>query len=115
LMGNCFVLGDQVVMTPMCMGSEPVACEVGKHAGARVFQAEEAQGMQLMRALTPELRDRATIGSGIPFEAFTPAFSDNVQVPYQGVRHDELAPAQRDILLNLIETYVGRMRPDHAR
>src|SRR5206468_3929505 len=56
LIVNCFVLGDQVVMTPMFMGSEPVAAHEGPHAGTRVFQAEERQGLALMRALTPEQR-----------------------------------------------------------
>ena len=32
---NCFLLGGQMVMTPMFMGSEPVAVEIGKHAGTR--------------------------------------------------------------------------------
>ena len=44
LIVNCFVLGDQVVMTPMFMGSEPVAAHEGPYAGTRVFQAEEQPG-----------------------------------------------------------------------
>ena len=40
LIVNCFVLGDQVVMTPMFMGSEPVA-DSRQYAGTRVFEAEE--------------------------------------------------------------------------
>ncbi len=34
LIVNCFVLGDQIVMTPMFMGSEPVAADEGPYAGA---------------------------------------------------------------------------------
>ena len=41
---NCFVLGDQLVMTPAFMGSEPVLARFGKYAGTRVFAAEEEQG-----------------------------------------------------------------------
>jgi hypothetical protein len=36
---NCFVLGDQMVLTPTFMGSEPVYAEGGKYAGTRVFKA----------------------------------------------------------------------------
>ena len=36
LIVNCFVLGDQVVMTPMFMGSEPVAAEWPPRGHARV-------------------------------------------------------------------------------
>ncbi len=41
---NCFVLGDQLVLTPNFMGSEPVLARFGKHKGTRVFAAEEEQG-----------------------------------------------------------------------
>jgi len=115
LIVNCFVLGDQVVMTPMFMGSEPVSCEVGKHAGARVFQAEEAQGLDLVQALSPEQLRLARPGESVPFQSLTPAFCDNVLVPAGGIRHDELTGPQQAQLLELIETYIGRMRPDHAR
>ena len=30
---NCFVLGDQMVLTPMLLGSEPVTAESGKYKG----------------------------------------------------------------------------------
>jgi hypothetical protein len=56
---NCFVLGDQVVITPLFMGSEPVLALDGKYAGTRVFEVEETRGMALMRALTPRQRDLA--------------------------------------------------------
>ena len=41
---NCFVLGDQLVLTPNFMGSEPVLARFGKYTGTRVFAAEEEQG-----------------------------------------------------------------------
>jgi hypothetical protein len=55
LIVNCFVLGDQVVMTPLFMGSEPVAAP----DGTRVFQAEEEGGLALRRALTGAQREIA--------------------------------------------------------
>ena len=39
---NCLPLGNLLVMTPICMGSEPVALDLGKYAGIRVSRAEEA-------------------------------------------------------------------------
>ena len=53
---NCFVLGDQLVMTPTFMGSEPVLARFGKYEGTRVFAAEEEQGYALMRALSVDER-----------------------------------------------------------
>src|SRR5215510_5715526 len=95
LIVNCFVLGDQLVMTPMFMGSEPVAAE----DGTRVFAAEEGRGLTLMRALTPEQRARATLGTALPTELFSAAFRDNLLLRYEGLRWGELSTAQQDLLL----------------
>jgi hypothetical protein len=115
LIVNCFVLGDQVVMTPMFMGSEPVACAVGKHAGTRVFPTEEAQGLALMGSLTAEQRATAVVGDGLPGETLAAAFHDNVVIPYQGIRYDELTPEQQTQFVALVDTYIGgRIRPGHA-
>ena len=59
---NCFVLGDQLVLTPNFMGSEPVLARFGKYAGTRVFGAEEEQGFALMRSFSLEERLRAISG-----------------------------------------------------
>jgi hypothetical protein len=114
LIVNCFVLGDQLVMTPTFLGSEPVHADSGQHAGIRVFEAEESKGFALMHALTPEQRKKASLGLELPVELFTAAFRDNFEMKYEGVRWDELTAPQRDGLLDLIDVYVGRMRPGHA-
>lgn len=114
LIVNYFVLGDQVVMTPTFMGSEPCWVDTGKYAGTRVFAAEEANGLALMRALSPAQQQQATIGSGPPYEGFTAHFRDNAVVPYEGIRADALSAGQRELLGSLVETYVGRMRAGHA-
>jgi len=114
LIVNCFVLGDQIVMTPMFMGSEPVTAEEGPYAGTRVFEAEERQGLALMRALTAEQRQRAIIAAELPGEVFTAAFRDNVEMKHQGIVSSDLTTAQQQLLLDTLETYVGRIRPGHA-
>jgi hypothetical protein len=111
---NCFVLGDQLVMTPLFMGSEPVAADSGQYAGTRVFAAEEQAGLALIRSLAAEQRTRAIRSAELPGEVFTTAFRDNFELRYEGIRFDELSSAQQGLLLRLIETYVGRMRPGHA-
>jgi hypothetical protein len=114
LIVNCLVLGDQIVMTPTFLGSEPVLAVEGKYAGTRVFAAEEANGLALIQALTPEQRKQAIVGDTADYDGFAAAFRDNLRVPYAGIRHDALSGAQQDLLQRLIETYVGQMRPDHA-
>jgi hypothetical protein len=114
LIVNCFVLGDQLVLTPNFMGSEPVIGETGKYAGIRVLENEESKGLVLMRALEPRQRDRATIAAALPSELFAAAFRDNLELSYQGISWNELSGDQRRLLEDLIGIYVGRMRPGHA-
>jgi hypothetical protein len=111
---NYFILADQIVMTPTFMGSEPVRADSGKYAGTRVFEVEEANGLALIRSLTSGQRDKTIVSKDLPRDIFTAAFRDNVEMPYAGIRYDALSSAQQALLLELIETYVGTMRPGHA-
>jgi hypothetical protein len=112
---NYFVLGDQVVMTPTFLGSEPVHAKSGRYAGTRVFKADEDQGLAVIRALSGEQRAKAIIAPEPSGEVFTSAFRDNLELNYAGIRYDELSSPQHELLLRLLELHVGRMRPDHAQ
>jgi hypothetical protein len=111
---NCFALGDQIVLTPNFMGSEPVFAASGQYAGTRVFEEEEAKGFALMRALSPVQRQEATISAELPVEVFAAAYRDNLTLDYQGIRYNRLTADQQALLLDLIGVYVGRIRPGHA-
>jgi hypothetical protein len=111
---NCFVLGDQLVLTPAFMGSEPVLARFGKYAGTRVFAVEEEQGHALMRSLSPDERRRATVGTDLPSELLTAAFRDNARIEAAGIRYGDLPPEGRDRLEALLGVYTGRLRPGHA-
>jgi hypothetical protein len=99
---NCLVLGDQVVMTPSFMGSEPAAAEEGKYAGTRVFAAEEGHGLELMRSLSPAQRARTVLAEALPGEVFAVAFRDNLVMRHEGIRFGDLTTAQQRLLLDLI-------------
>ncbi len=112
---NYFVLGDQVVMTPTFMGSEPVMAETGKYAGTAVLQEEQETGLALMRALTPEQRRVATIEPAKGRRnALAQAFRDNLVLAYAGISARELNAGQRDLLLDVVREYVGNMADGHA-
>jgi hypothetical protein len=115
LIVNSFVLGDQAVMTPMFMGSEPVAADSGPYAGTRVFQAEEEQGLALIQALTPAQRERTVLAKELPGDAFTAAFRDNLELRHEGIRFGDLSGVQQDRLVRLVELYVGRIHEGHDR
>lgn len=111
---NCFVLGDQLVLTPQFAGSEPVRAEWGRYAGTAVLEREEAAGLALARALDPEQRTRATVGEAVPRDVLATAHLDNLVLPYAGIPAGDLSDAQRTLLLDTIAVYVGRERPGHA-
>jgi hypothetical protein len=112
---NCFVLGDQVVLTPMLLGSEPVLAESGKYNGTTVLREEEAQGFAFMTTLAPAQRAKATIGYDLPFDGYASGFKDNVVIPYDGLRVSDMTPAQQASLVDLIKLYTDRLPPAHAR
>jgi hypothetical protein len=111
---NCFVMGDQIVLTPNFLGSEPVEAKFGKYKGIRVFAEEEASGFGLMSALSSAQRAAATIGMKLPFDVFGTAFNDNLVLPDQGLHYNDMTPEQRERLLSLVAIYTGRIRPGHA-
>jgi hypothetical protein len=112
---NYFVLGDQVVLSPAFMGSEPVVARSGRYAGTAVLQLEERRGLDLMTSLTPEQRAVAVLE--IPKSrgnALAQAFRDNLVLDYAGIRASALTDRQRALLLELIGEYVGNLRDGHA-
>ena len=115
LIVNYFVLGDQVVMTPLFVGSEPVIAESGKYEGTAIMQREQDQGLALIRSLPEEQRARATIETlKDGNDNLGEAFSDNIVLDYAGIPASELSPEARDRLLDLIGLYVHNMREGHA-
>jgi hypothetical protein len=112
---NCFVLGDQIVLSPMLLGSEPVTAEAGVYKGTTVLREEEAEGWAFMDALTPEQRKKALIGMDLPFDGYASGFKDNIVVPYDGLPVREMAPKQREQLVTLIKRYTDRLPGGHAQ
>jgi hypothetical protein len=113
---NYFVLGDQVVMTPTFMGSEPVMATSGKYNGTTVLQDEQRKGLALINALDAAQRQKAIIDvSKTGNNNVSEAFKDNVVLDDAGIRAAELTATQREQLLDLIGEYVRNMRDGHAR
>ena len=112
---NCFVLGDQVVLTPTLLGSEPVLAESGVYKGTTVLREEEAKGWAFMDTLTPDQRAKATIGMDLPFDGYASGFKDNIVVAYEGLPYSGMSERQREHFVDLISLYTDRLPPSHAR
>lgn len=113
---NYFVLGDQVVMTPLFIGSEPVKATSGKYAGIEILQKEQNDGLAMLKALPDAEQKKAVLNfSKTGNNNLTEAFRDNVVIDYAGLRTNELAGPARQRLRDLIHLYVSNMGDGHAR
>ena len=113
---NYFVLGDQVVMTPLFIGSEPVKAPSGKYKGIEILQKEQNDGLEMLKALPDTQRKKAILEfSKTGHNNLTEAFKDNVVIDYAGLRTNELAGPTRQRLRDLIHLYVSNMDDGHAR
>ena len=113
---NYFVLGDQVVMSPVFMGSEPVGRDAGKFKGTLVLQAEQNRGLALMRGLDAAQQAKAMIaGAKKGEDTLAAAYRDNLVLDYAGLRATEMNAAQKQLLLKVVAQYVNNLDKGHAR
>ena len=112
---NYFVMGEQVVMTPTFMGSEPVSTDSSRFGPLSVLDEELEQGLALINALDQAQRAEAIIdpektGNNNHGELF----SDNAVVPYEGLTLDKLNAEQAEMARALIALYIHQQRDDLA-
>ena len=113
---NYFVLGDQVVMTPLFLGSEPVRATSGKYKGLVILQQEQNDGLEMLQALSDAQRQQAILSfSKTGNNNLTEAFKDNVILDYAGLRANDLANPARRRLRDLVHLYVSNMDDGHTR
>lgn len=113
---NYFVLGDQVVMTPTFMGSEPAMATSGKYKGTTILRDEQDRALTFVNALDQAQRAKAVLSfSKTGNDILTEAWRDNVVLDYAGLRATELTEPQRRELLDLVALYVDNMAEGHAR
>lgn len=113
---NYFVLGDQVVMTPLFVGSEPVIAHSGKYKGTAILQDEQAAGLRFVNSLTAEQRAQAILSPAkTGNNNVGEAFRDNVVLDYKGLNASKMTDAQRKDLVALIQQYVSNLKEGHAK
>src|SRR5436190_6981446 len=116
LIVNYFVLGDQVVMTPLFVGSEPVIAPSGKYKGLTILQNEQNLGLKMIQALDEPQRTKAILEvSKTHNNNLSEAFKDNIVLDYAGACVSEFSSAQKKQLLGLIGEYVNNMDDGHAK
>ncbi|MEI7926324.1 MAG: DUF3500 domain-containing protein [Chloroflexota bacterium] len=121
---NCFVIGDQVVLTPTMLGAEPVYGDRAPYLDIREFVEEEQTALDLMAALSPAQRGEATLFPSIQSKDLPPerydfangrqqahALRDNVRIPYEGTRAAAFTESQRAALMRVVQAHTAMLRP----
>lgn len=113
---NYFILGDQVVMAPVFMGSEPtIAPDDTDYAGLTVLLGEQGAGLTLAQSLTDEQKTKAIISATKQGEDLQAgAFSDNAEIAYAGINASELTAEQQTLLLQVVTQFVGNLEDKYA-
>ncbi|NQZ90489.1 MAG: DUF3500 domain-containing protein [Colwellia sp.] len=112
---NYFILGDQVVVTPMFLGAEPSVTTSGKYIGNSILQAEQDKGLLLLQSLNKEQQKLAIIERNknrVDIKA--EANKDNLVLEYSGIKVKDFSPAQKEKLIELIKLFVNNIRKEHA-
>ncbi len=111
---NYFILGDQVVMSPVFMGGEPIITTSGKYKGNTLFQDEQNLGLSLMQSLTQEQQMEATISkSKTKNNNIAEANKDNLTLNYEGLSVSKFSYQQKQQLSDLVYLYINNIREGH--
>ena len=112
---NYFVTGNQVVMTPLFVGSEPVIAETGKYKGISILQDEQDMGFSFLNSLDENQKQKAILEvSKEGNNNLTEAFRDNVVLDYKGIKGSDLSKDQKGDLISLIRLYIDNMDDGHS-
>ena len=111
---NYFILGDQVVMSPVFMGGEPIITTSGKYKGNTLFQDEQNLGLSLMKSLTKPQQSEATILKlKTENNNVAEANKDNITLNYEGLLVSKFSKEQKQQLLDLIYLYISNIKGGH--
>jgi hypothetical protein len=107
---NFTVVGDSLVATaPAFMGANPAEVRVGSRVGLRPLAAEEDLARELIHRLDADQRATAVIANVTPRDIVTGNAARVEPLSPVGIRVTELRADQVQLLVRLIDEYLGRM------
>jgi hypothetical protein len=108
------VNGTLVASSPTFFGSNPAEVREGPKKGLRILGAEEDAARALVDALDASQRTTAIIETKAPGDMLTMANVDIKPLSPAGLSAEAMTAPQRDLLMKLIDVYVGYMPADVA-
>lgn len=116
--------GNKFSVTPSFFGSNPATVKEGPLKGVEVLKQEQQLALNLVKSFNPDQLAIATIDTAavdqkllaksVLKEILTTddPVVDKSLVTHKGIQYADLDPKQQKTLLNLVNTYLGRFRPE---
>ena len=108
------VNGSLVTGAPTFFGSNPAEVRQGPKKGLRILGVEEDAARALLESLDAAQRTRAIINTIAPNDMITMANVDITPLSPIGITAEAMTPAQRELLMKLVDVYTGYMAADIA-
>jgi Protein of unknown function (DUF3500) len=108
------VNGTLVASSPSFFGSNPAEVREGPKKGLRILGAEEDAARALLQSLDPAQRAKAVIDATAPGDMVTMANVNINPLSPSGLEAGAMTAAQRDLLMKLLDVYIGKMAADIA-
>lgn len=112
---NCFVVGKQMVISPVFMGAEPNVIDEGPDKGTELFTDQEQTALELMQSMDEKAQEQVIIFSKLNGPEYPSwryhradqrhvggAFQDNRVVPYEGVIVTSFTETQQELVRKLV-------------
>ncbi len=106
--------GKASAATPTFAGSNPAEVRDGELKGRRVLGALEDAGRALVTALDASQRSTAIVDGVAPNDILTGNRLDISPLSPAGLEGSAMTPAQRDLLMAVVDAYAGLMADDIA-
>jgi hypothetical protein len=108
------VNGTLIASSPSFFGSNPAEVREGPKKGLRILAAEEDAARALLQSLDPAQRASAIIDTTAPGDMVTMANVNITPLSPTGVSAAAMTAPQRDLLMKLLDVYIGKMAADIA-
>ena len=108
------VNGTLVASSPSFFGSNPAEVRDGAKKGLRILGAEEDTARALLQSLDAAQRTKAVIDAAAPGDMATMANVNISPLSPSGLEAAAMTAAQRDLLMKLLDVYIGKMAADIA-
>ena len=108
------VNGTLVASSPSFFGSNPAEVREGAKKGLRILGAEEDAARALLQSLDAAQRTTAIVDATAPGDMVTMATVNISPLSPSGLAAAAMTPPQRELLLKLLDVYIGKMAADIA-